>query len=144
MGVTGIHFAVGRTSEQAVALHSDTSVFMVILDNWMSEFLFMAVQNVSFFTLFLASRSRRDTVIRVIDVCLIKSWERTLTTCEGEKRDKISFRIEFESCALINSLQLLRDASKMKLAGVIGIACADVGDVVQVSGIVGRYLLLLK
>jgi hypothetical protein len=105
----------------------------------MSEFLFMAVQNVSFFTLFLASRSRRDTVIRVIDVCLIKSWGRTLTTCEGEKRDKISFCTEFESCALINSLQLLRDASKMKLAGVIGIACADVGDVVQVSGIVGRY-----
>lgn len=76
------------------------------------SFLFIAVANVTFFILHF--ESRRDIVIKAIDVRLLSSWGRFLTTCEGEKRGRISFLIDVDACSLIESLHLLRDASNRK------------------------------
>ena len=72
----------------------------------------MEVANVTFFIRLFASI--QDMVIEAMDVRLLSSCGRFLTTCEGEKRGKMSFLTEVDACSLINSLHLLRDASKMK------------------------------
>jgi hypothetical protein len=72
----------------------------------------MEVVNVTFFMRLFASS--RDMVIKAMDVRLLSSCGRFLTTCEGEDRRKMSFLTEVDACSLIYSLHLLRDASKMK------------------------------
>ena len=72
----------------------------------------MEVANVTFFIRLFASI--QDMVIEAMDVRLLSSCGRFLTTCEGEKRGKMSFLTEVDACSLINSLHLSRNASKMK------------------------------
>ena len=96
----------------------------------------MEVENVTFFMRLFASS--QDMVITAIDVPLLSSCGRFLTTCEGDKRGKILFLTEFDACSLINdSLHLLRDASKMKCW------CGSSALLVQILEMSSKYLPII-